>query len=114
MNIPGTFRRPWRKVFYNGGKERRVIWDLFRKNNTSENNVQTSYNRLVYAAPPVGGLGFRSARFMVSMKPFPRLPSTHNLGRGHLLRKVLLPAQIVVYNRDVMRNARKIVKIYLF
>jgi hypothetical protein len=66
----------------------------------------TAHNRTVYASPPVGGSGFRSARSIATLIPTPH--STHILSALVFAAQSPYPGrQNVVNSRNVMRNAPK-------
>ena len=61
----------------------------------------TSYNRSVYASPPVGGSGSEKPQSGYALGA---VLSPPQFGQGSMLRIALLPAQIVVNSQNVRRN----------
>ena len=98
-----AFRHPWQKAVSNGEKGIKSIKLFLLNIATSQGMTQTSFNKAVHASPPYGGSGYEKPQ-SADESAFLRFSLRHRLGKGHLLRKVLLPAQPVVNSQYVRRH----------
>jgi hypothetical protein len=72
--------------------------------------ARTSHNRTVYAAPAVGGLGFRSARSF-RFAPFSRLTPAQFASPG-LATQALIRAGKPSYTAGMLKDIRQIYRNY--